>query len=842
MRTFEHKSREEILEGYQRWKKDALSAFSLRGSLTTRQVQKLIPDCASPREAGVKLRHALPVALLRINRRAHGKGRGVGVYRLLPGLCLLLCVSSFAQTGQCHATGAGNNNGASCTVDSGCTGTGGGPLSSTPYCGVLKHIIFIVKENRAFDAYFGLFPGVTGGPVGTASHPYVCSGSFFGCVSGSAPAYAANPTVADNDCGHQRYNAINDYDQGAMDQFNNNCGTTNLNWAHAYGTACSDWPTSHQLCTTNADCTSGSCNQNTLPTYWSYATSYGLADHFFSSMLGPSAPAHEYLWAGSSSDLANNPAMKATNNGVNGNLQQQWNCDSYHYGRCSNAATTLCSTNGDCSGGGTCSINLGTGTGYYNPSNSCTSDSDLNFSLTNIVGSGTTATATCATNCGLLAVGQYVAISGNSVSAFNTGTLTTVQVLTVTGSPVTSFTFASATASTGTGGAAAYDNCVNGNVYQAAALYTLGDIDNFTPNGADFSISGISANGTTGTATCTTNCGNLVVGSAATFTGASYNLFNTNGSSPTYIVATVTGSPVTSFTFPTTINHAATGGTVNYSAYYPGTCSTNNAIACKAAATTAYSGLSSSTATDISGACGGGTCNVGQSVGSLRGGACPNITSIADKLDGASVSWKVYSEHGGEQWNPAAYFSHIRYGADWTNNVNSTIGQFLTDAAACTSDASCSAFPQVTWTMTGQANTDYSEHPAGTVALGQVWTSQRVNAVMNNSYLWRHSVVFIFSDDWGGFYDHLAPSVSAGTWNNGFRVPAMCVGAYCTNAVNTTVFTFESALKCLEVQYGLSAVGTRDSAANDLCTSAGGMVNLALANATLSGRLARARR
>ena len=56
----------------------------------------------------------------------------------------------------------------------------------------------------------------------------------------------------------------------------------------------------------------------------------------------------------------------------------------------------------------------------------------------------------------------------------------------------------------------------------------------------------------------------------------------------------------------------------------------------------------------------------------------------------------------------------------------------------------------------------------------------------------------------------------------------LCVGAYCKNEVTTTKFTYESMLKCVEVQYDLTAMNSNDGDANDICTSTGGMVDLSL--------------
>jgi hypothetical protein len=312
-----------------------------------------------------------------------------------------------AQTGQCHSTG---NNGASCTADSQCTGTG------TPYCAVLKHIIFIIKENRSFDQFLGRYPGVMGGPVGTASVPYPCvytPSAAGGCpASGTLPGIAVVNTHKDADCGHNHYDAYNDVNLGAMNRFNKNCSGSS-DWANVYGAVCSDYTTSGQACATNGDCTSGSCNQNTLSTYWGYAQSYGLADHMFASESGPSYPNHLYIWTAQSSEDVDNPTTSS-----------MWSCDGAHSGRCSNSPSTLCTVANQsttCGPGNTCTINKSSGFGYFNSSTSCTKDGDLNFNISSITVSAGTATAKCTTNCGSLSVGTYGIFEGSSVAGYNTG-------------------------------------------------------------------------------------------------------------------------------------------------------------------------------------------------------------------------------------------------------------------------------------------------------------------------------------------------------------------------------------------------------------------------------------
>ena len=221
-----------------------------------------------------------------------------------------------------------------------------------------------------------------------------------------------------------------------------------------------------------------------------------------------------------------------------------------------------------------------------------------------------------------------------------------------------------------------------------------------------------------------------------------------------------------------------------------------------------------------------------------RGNIGMNLTTVGDLLTTAGVSWAMYIPSSEELRNPAAYVLHHRYGTDWTTRIFPD-SQFDTDAAGCSSDSSCK-LASVVWLETTSGN----EHPPHTVAAGETWTADRVNAVAINGYLWNNTLIFILWDDFGGFYDHMAPTVDGQDWRNGFRVPMICVGKYCKNQVNHTEFTFESALKMVENMFanGARLPGSLyDSTANDLgtgclagssCTghTGTGMVDLTLSN------------
>jgi phospholipase C len=137
----------------------------------------------------------------------------------------------------------------------------------------IQHIVFILKENRSFDNYFGTFPGADGATSGTIS-------------TGQRISLAQAPNVMPHDIGHDWGSAHTAMDNGRMDRFD------------LVGEA--SGPNGELLSMTqflDAD----------IPNYWSYAEHFSLADRMFSSLAGPSFPNHLYAVAAQAGGAINVP-------------------------------------------------------------------------------------------------------------------------------------------------------------------------------------------------------------------------------------------------------------------------------------------------------------------------------------------------------------------------------------------------------------------------------------------------------------------------------------------------------------------------------------------------------
>ncbi len=119
----------------------------------------------------------------------------------------------------------------------------------------------------------------------------------------------------------------------------------------------------------------------------------------------------------------------------------------------------------------------------------------------------------------------------------------------------------------------------------------------------------------------------------------------------------------------------------------------------------------------------------------------------------------------------------------------------------------------VTWIQPSPTNT---EHPAmSRVDHGADWTRQVVNAIGHSSY-WDDCAILITWDDWGGFYDHVAPP-QQDAYGPGFRVPAIVVSPWAKKGVvDHTLYEHSSMVRFAEDVFGIPPMSTRDAAATGM--------------------------
>ena len=158
---------------------------------------------------------------------------------------------------------------------------------SGPDAGIhkIRHVIIIMQENRAFDEYFGTYPGVDGIPMKDGV-PLVCvpDPDEGGCVR---PYH--DPNDVNFGGPHGQYDAEADINDGKMDGFieqaedaiNNTCSR-------------STHPGECMARMARLD-VMGYHDRREIPNYWKYADEFVLQDHMFESVASWSLPSHLYL-------------------------------------------------------------------------------------------------------------------------------------------------------------------------------------------------------------------------------------------------------------------------------------------------------------------------------------------------------------------------------------------------------------------------------------------------------------------------------------------------------------------------------------------------------------------
>jgi phospholipase C len=183
---------------------------------------------------------------------------------------------------------------------------------------------------------------------------------------------------------------------------------------------------------------------------------------------------------------------------------------------------------------------------------------------------------------------------------------------------------------------------------------------------------------------------------------------------------------------------------------------------------------------------------------------CFEHPTLIDLLDQAGVSWRYYAPSTVSIWTGPNAISHLRSGADW-HNVIVRETKVLTDIAA-------NQLAQVVWVIPDGSDSDHSGVNDGS---GPSWVASIVNAIGNSPY-WSNTAIIITWDDWGGWYDHVAPSIYS-VYEYGFRVPLIVVSPYAKKAyVSHVNHDFGSILRFIESTFALPSLDYADARADDL--------------------------
>jgi phospholipase C len=185
--------------------------------------------------------------------------------------------------------------------------------------------------------------------------------------------------------------------------------------------------------------------------------------------------------------------------------------------------------------------------------------------------------------------------------------------------------------------------------------------------------------------------------------------------------------------------------------------------------------------------------------------ACWDTTTLGDELDKAGLSWAFYTsvwDGDGGVWSAYQAINHIYHGPDWAKDVITPQTRFF-------KDVSKGALRDVSWITPTCANSDHAGCGSNT---GPSWVTQIVNAIGESKY-WSSTVVFVFWDDYGGWYDPQPPAY-VDYDGFGIRIPMLIVSAYAKKGRVTHVhYEHGSILKFVENTFGLGRLSASDTRA-----------------------------
>jgi phospholipase C len=209
----------------------------------------------------------------------------------------------------------------------------------------------------------------------------------------------------------------------------------------------------------------------------------------------------------------------------------------------------------------------------------------------------------------------------------------------------------------------------------------------------------------------------------------------------------------------------------------------------------------------------------------LDGSECMDRPTLADLLNSAGLTWRYYANTDGDIWNAPDAIQEICLptsgpkdqlacnGTQWNNNVilEGSGAQILTDIQS-------GALANVTWVAPDGPNSD---HAGNSIDDGPSWVDNIVNAI-GQSPFWSNTAIIVTWDDWGGWFDHVAPPIRnnpdsyPNSYEYGYRVPIIVISPYGKpNYVSHQQNDFGSILLFIEEQFSLGqinpSVGYADS-------------------------------
>jgi phospholipase C len=204
-------------------------------------------------------------------------------------------------------------------------------------------------------------------------------------------------------------------------------------------------------------------------------------------------------------------------------------------------------------------------------------------------------------------------------------------------------------------------------------------------------------------------------------------------------------------------------------------------------------------------------------------GGFGDIPTIFDKLQERGISWKFYIRNYDPslnyrklneldflppqiQWMPLLSFDRFLDDPELSSRI--------VDLSEYYKDLENGTLPAVSYVLLLGA----TEHPISDPGLGEKVTQTMIQSLMQSDS-WNNSAFFLTYDDWGGWYDHVAPP-QIDVRGYGFRVPSLLVSPYARKGrIDHTLLDHTSILKFIEENWNIPPLAERDAKANNFTSA-----------------------
>ncbi len=162
----------------------------------------------------------------------------------------------------------------------------------------IETIVVLMQENRSFDHYFGHFGKYAGRTDVTSAPENASNPDRIGPVSSGSHVWHRAPHYCILDTEHGWSGSHKQYNDGKMDGFYE---TNHLEKGEVLPAP--------EMALRDGERAMTWYDEREIPYYYALAKTFGIGDHYFASLLGPTWPNRMYLWAGTSFGYAQNRAF-----------------------------------------------------------------------------------------------------------------------------------------------------------------------------------------------------------------------------------------------------------------------------------------------------------------------------------------------------------------------------------------------------------------------------------------------------------------------------------------------------------------------------------------------------